>query len=103
MALKNTQASLQYYFFSDENLDLETCRTITDPYQVTDGEIIGYPDNVTHRITKEGEAMNIFQKKLMDKKRREYLKTGKLKKPTEIIIFTDGFSFSCTSLFIKEM
>ena len=39
----------------------------------------------------------------MEKKRREYLMTGKTKKPTEIIVFTDGYSFSCTSFFIKGL
>ena len=29
--------------------------------------------------------------------------TGKTKKPTEIIVFTDGYSFSCTSFFIKGL
>ena len=39
----------------------------------------------------------------MELKRKEYLKIGKTKKPTEIIIFTDGYSFSCTSMFIKSL
>ena len=39
----------------------------------------------------------------MEKKRREYLETNKTKKPTEIIVFTDGYSFSCTSVFIKGL
>ena len=38
----------------------------------------------------------------MEKKRREYLE-GNLKKPTEVIVFTDGYSFSCTSVFIKGL
>ena len=36
-------------------------------------------------------------------KRREYLLTNKTKKPTEILVFTDGYSFSCTSFFIKRL
>ena len=39
----------------------------------------------------------------MEIKRREYLKTNNTKKPTEIIVFTDGYSFSCTSFFIKGL
>ena len=39
----------------------------------------------------------------MDKIRKEYLSTGKIKKPTEIIIFTDGYSFSCTSSLITGL
>jgi len=30
-------------------------------------------------------------------------KRNKIKKPTDIIIFTDGFSFSATSVFIKKL
>ena len=29
--------------------------------------------------------------------------TGKTKNSTDILIFTDGFSFSCTSFFIKNL
>ena len=32
-----------------------------------------------------------------------YLSLGNIKKPTEIFIFTDGFSFSCGSTFIKGL
>ena len=39
----------------------------------------------------------------MEQKRREFLATNKTKKPTEIIVFTDGFSFSCGSIFIKGL
>ena len=39
----------------------------------------------------------------MEIKRREYLETKNTKKPTEIIVFTYGLSFSCTSLFIKGL
>ena len=39
----------------------------------------------------------------MEKKRKEYLNTKNTKKPTEILIFTDGYSFSCASNFIKGL
>ena len=37
----------------------------------------------------------------MEKKRKEYLDTGNTKKPTDILIFTDGYLFDCASAFIK--
>ena len=101
--MKDTNMTRKNFVLNDENLDMETCRTITDGNDIAGGETIIYPDNVVHKKTKDVEIFNIFEKKVMDKKRREYLKTGKVKKPTEIIIFTDGFSFSCTSLFIKSI
>jgi hypothetical protein len=39
----------------------------------------------------------------MERKRLEYLKTGKTKKPTEIIVFTDGAAFICGSDFITGL
>ena len=39
----------------------------------------------------------------MENKRIEYLKTKNTKKPTEILIFTDGYAFSCGSDFIRGL
>jgi hypothetical protein len=39
----------------------------------------------------------------MEEKRRKYIANNKTKKPTEIIIFSDGFSFSCGSILIKSL
>ena len=39
----------------------------------------------------------------MEKKRLEFLKTGNTKKPTEILVFTDGAAFSCGSDFIRGL
>ena len=99
---KSTNLTSEFFFNKDVNINPETCFPYTEKDNILEGETIKY-SNVYHKITKDIEALNIFQKKIMEKKRKEYLKTGKTKKPTEIIIFTDGFSFSCASTFIKSL
>jgi hypothetical protein len=40
---------------------------------------------------------------MVEENRRKYIATNNTKKPTEIIIYTDGFSFSCGSVLIKGL
>ena len=91
------------FFINDENLNPDTCFPYTEKDNILDGIKDQYSENVFHQRTKNVEIFNIYEKKIMEKKRREYLETGKTKKPTEIIVFTDGYSFSCTSVFIKGL
>ena len=53
--------------------------------------------NIYHKRT-EIFDLSVFSKKVF----HNYRKSKKLKDPTDIIIFTDGFSNSATSIFIKE-
>ena len=103
-SLKSTELILKNFFVSDENLNPETCF----PYTEKDDFLNGYQDTyddgidkVIHKRTKSVEFLNIFEKKIMEKKRKKYLDTGNTKKPTEILIFTDGYLFNCASAFIK--
>ena len=89
------------FFYNDENIDISTCKTYTEKDDILDGEKDMYSDEVIHNKTKYYGSLNVFEKKITEIKRRAYLAKGKYKKPTEIIVFTDGLSFSCTSTFIK--
>ena len=100
---RSTNLMLKTFLANDENLNPETCFAYTDKDNILEGETDKYSDEVYHKKTKLMEEMNIFERKLMDLKRKKYLNTGKTKKPTEILIFTDGYSFSCTSVFIKAL
>ena len=101
--MKTTNIVKKLFFDSDVNLNPETCKSITEADKdVFEGEIDDYGNNILHKRTKDFEILNIFIKKKVEAKRKEYL-SGKTKKPTEIIIYTDGYSFSCTSMFIKYM
>ena len=60
--------------------------------------IDNYGNNITHKRTNFTYAFNLFG---MHYYLRNY--TRKNRKPTEILIFTDGYSFSATSVFIKDI
>ena len=105
-AFKSTQLLLKTFFLTDEMLNPETCFPYTEKDNILDGKEIIYDDGidqVIHKKTKDIDSYNIFEKKIMEKKRKEYLLTGKTKKPTEILVFTDGYSFSCASDFIRGL
>ena len=88
--LKSTNLMLKTYMANDEVLNPETCFTYTEKDNILEGEIDKYSEEVYHKKTKLIEELNIFEKKLMEFKRKKYLNTGKTKKPTEILIFTMG-------------
>ena len=46
---------------------------------------------------------NIYKRKTYEEMVNKIIATGNTKKPTEIIIFTDGNDFSCESVFIKGL
>ena len=103
-SMRATDLIYKNFFLNDENLNPDTCRTYTEKDKILEGKIDIYIDGideVIHKRTKDFEILNIYEKKIMEIKTKEYLSTGKTKKPTEILIFTDGYSFSCGSIFIK--
>ena len=105
-AMRVSDLIYKTFFKNDENLNPETCFPFTEKDNILDGKEDLYTVgnvNVTHKRTKDTEGFNIYEKKIMENKRREYLSSGKTKKPTEILVFTDGFSFSCTSVFIRGL
>ena len=104
--MKATDLIKKNFFLNDENLNPDTCFPYTEEDNLLEGNKDIYNDGideVTHQKTKEVEFLNIYERKIMDNKIREFLQTGKTKKPTEILVFTDGYSFSCTSIFIKGL
>ena len=102
-SMRSSNLIYKNFFINDENLNPETCFPYTEKDNILDGIKDQYSEEVFHQRTKNIESFNIYEKKIMELKRREYLDLGKVKKPTEIIVFTDGFSFSCTSVFIKGL
>ena len=104
--MKATDLIKKNFFLNDDNLNPDTCFPYTEEDNLLEGNKDIYNDGideVTHQKTKEVEFLNIYERKIMDNKIREFLQTGKTKKPTEILVFTDGYSFSCTSIFIKGL
>ena len=101
-SMRSSKLIYKNFFINDENLNPETCFPYTEKDDLLNGIKDQYSEDVSHQRTKNIEIFNIYEKKIMEKKRREYLE-GKVKKPTEVIVFTDGYSFSCTSVFIKGL
>ena len=84
-------------------LNLETCKPYTELNDFLNGTTDDYSyDNVTilHKKTKFTDIFDKETKKEMDQV-RQALNQKNYRNPTDIIIFTDSYSFSATSLFIK--
>ena len=102
-SLKNTDLNYEYFMTGDINLNPETCKPYDNREKFSRNTVDNYGNGVTHNRTKEYDLYSIYSKKFMEEKRRKYIETKKTKKPTEIIIFTDGYTFSCGSVLIKNM
>ena len=68
----------------------------TDKDNMIEGEDEKYGEGVTHKKSKIFDAFDVYYKKNMENYRKDLFSKEKNKKPTDIIIFTDGYSFSCT-------
>ena len=93
---------LNYEYLEMAALIHETCLPF-DREKLYRGKVDDYGNGVIHNRTAEFNMYNKYERKYYEKKINKILETGKIKKPTEIIIFTDGFSFSCGSMFIKGL
>ena len=103
LSFKNTDLNYQYFMKGDENLNSETCKPYDSREKLSRNIVDDYGNGVIHNRTKEFDLYSIYSKKFMEEKRRKYNETNNTKKPTEIIIFTDGYTFSCGSILIKNM
>ena len=83
-------------------ISIDTCNkysSFDDMKEITDD----YGEGIVHHRTKLFELFNTSVLKEQKKRRQDYFEKYQLKKPTEIIIFTDSFSYSSTSFFIKGL
>ena len=94
-SLKNTDIS-HNNVISSILLNNETCKPYDSIEKLSREKVDDYGNGVIHN-------RSLFSKKDMEKNRRKYLSTKHTKKPTEIIVYTDGFSFSCGSILIKGL
>ena len=65
--------------------------------------IDNYGNGVKHKRSQYFGIFNSSDLKKHKKRREKYFEKDKLKKPTEILIFTDAFSYSAASAFIKGL
>ena len=85
-----------------QRIDIETCepfKKFDDMKEIEDD----YGEGVKHKRTQYFRVFNSSDLKKHKERREKYFKLDKLKRPTDIIIFTDSFSFSATSFFIKGL
>ena len=85
-----------------ERINIETCepfKHFDDMEEIEDD----YGGGVKHKKTQYFGTFNSSDLKEHKKRRQKYFSFDKLKRPTDIIIFTDTFSFSATSFFIKGL
>lgn len=95
---KNFKADINYY-----TTEAKECRRIysfNDLKEVTDNYNYN-GKNIEHKRTEAMDVLPIYYRELLRQIREEYKDNKNLKKPTDIIIFTDAFSFSATSGLIK--
>ena len=84
-------------------LDIKTCRPFKSFKDMLEHKPDNYGDNITHYRTKIIDLINLEDKADLYKKRKEFIETKNTKKPTDIIIFTDYYSISATSIFLKGL
>ena len=102
---RSTELYKQEFIYNLENtINIETCKPFNNIDEFMDGIIDDYSTkdkNIIHKRTKAFDFMSKDLRKEVNEARLENKKAGKSKRPTDIIIYTDGFSFSATSMFIK--
>ena len=70
-SMKSTQLNLRNFFINDENVNPETCFPYTEKDDILNGSEDIYDDGENHAIHKRSkymEDLNIFEKKIMEKK-----------------------------------
>ena len=98
---KATNTILEHFFKSGQFINSETCIPYNEKDNILDGKQEIYSNGVIHHRTKNIDSSNIIIKKQIEQMGM-YLAQN-IRKPTEIIVFTDGYSFSCGSAFIKRL
>ena len=105
--LQRVHESIRYSDFIKNNIDVmgvklydvKTCEKLKDFEEIIDH----YEGGIEHHRTQLTQRVNSSFIKRLKEKRQRYYEYNHLKKPTEILIFTDFYSYSTTSFFIKGL
>ena len=95
-----------FNFYNSLYYNVETCKSYPSFDDFLNGTTVDYStenEKILHKKTKITDMISIEMRKRLGQIREEYSRTGNLKKPTDIIIFTDSLSYSATSIFIKAL
>ena len=96
----------QYNSHPEEFYNLDTCKPYDNFIDFLNGATDNYStatEEILHHKSKITDLIGIYQRQSLASYRHKYANNSNLKKPTDIIIFTDSFSFSATSIFIKGL
>ena len=85
-----------------QRIDIKTCKPFSK-FDEMQEMIDDYGNGVKHKRSQYFGIFNSSDLKKHKKRREKYFEKDKLKKPTEILIFTDAFSYSAASAFIKGL
>ena len=90
--------------FGENWIDIETCDEIKAFNDINETiDHYNYNNlNIEHRRTKIIDRFSREMRNGLNNFREEYFNSTKAKKPTEIVIFTDSFSYSAASGFIRS-
>ena len=106
LAYKPIEYINQKYKYSPEYFyDLDTCKPFDSFEDFLNGTTANYStetETILHNKTKIVDVVNYYRRMELYEKRKEFYKLN-LKRSTDIIIFTDTYSFSATSFFIKGL
>ena len=86
----------------NEYIDYKTCKKF-EKFEEMKEIVDDYGKDILHHRTKPFGLFNSTILKQHKKRRQKYFDNYKLKRPTDIIIFTDSYSYSSTSFFIKGL
>ena len=104
MAMKKSDLFKEYFNKNINSfLDMDTCLPFDSWNNFLEEQPDEYGNNIRHYRTKIYNFVPKIVINNVKKIRLEFEKEGKLKKPTDIIIFTDAISYGETSLFIKNL
>ena len=82
-------------FFSNS----ENCDTLKYDDLIKKENLINYGDNISDILTEPFIILNKRYKTLLNQIKKKFNKN--VRKPTEILVFTDGFSYSSAAVFLK--
>ena len=105
-SLRITKTSEQffsnYYFY--KNINYKDCSEINDfsDFKYFYDEDYG-SSSINHKRTSVYDGLSLIYRLALKEFREEVINNENLKRPTDIIVFTDSHSFSATSSFIKAL
>ena len=91
--------------FPEKYNDIETCRPFYDFEDFLNGTKVNYStqdEEIIHKKSKIIDIIDKYTRRKLENIRKEFINTGNIKNPTDIIIFTDSFSSGAGSIFIQS-